>query len=297
MVGKAPDHEQPASTQSKSVVSDSVGSNKIKDVPSSVAAVAASSQMTAASSPKAEESAVSASSSTNPDLNLGATKTSSGYVLPENCALVKSEEGVVAIVICSPQPEGFWPKLAPNVPSIAIALVAMYLSAKSIAYTRSKDDRARQQSIQDDFWLRKVISPVSIEPFVTFMTKLLAELPEPGITPVTEGKKFCEDKLRELRSLMSAFETIRLIDDKLLKDILPRLENVEDQLAVYFGELTRYWDAGEDAPSRPALVENLTASLTNVLGPIKEHQANVGGSTHQEKWYCKWYSKWLKKVD
>ena len=288
----APDHEAPASSQKKIVASESGPSNKTKEASISADVGVKAPQLAAASSPNASVSAVSASSSTNADLNLGVTKSTSGYVFPENCALVKPEEGRVAIVICSPPPEGFWSKLAPNVPSILIALFAMYLTAKSIAYTRIKDDRARQQSIQDDFWLRKVISPVSIEPFVTFMSEILAELPEPGVTPVVEGKKFCEDKLRELRSLMSAFETIRLMDDKLLKDILPRLEEVEDQLAVHFGQLNRYWDAGEAAPSRPALVENLIASLTGVLDPIKEHQANVGGVIDQEKWYCKWF-KWV----
>jgi hypothetical protein len=207
------------------------------------------------------------------------------YSLPENCALIKPNNDVVAVVICAPPPEGFWAKLAPNVPSIFIALCAIGLSWFSISYTRGKDDRARKQSIQDDFWLRKVISPVSIEPFMGFMTQLLASLPDSS-TPVTDGKKYCEDKLREIRSLMSAFETIRLIDQKLLEEVSPHLEVVEDQLAVYFGQLNQYWDAGGVAPSRPAVVENLTASLTNVLGPIKEHQANVGEVSIQKKWFC-----------
>jgi hypothetical protein len=194
--------------------------------------------------------------------------------LPHRCAVVKPDGGV-AVIICEPAAEGFLAKLAPTVPSLGMSLVALAVSALSLYYTLSKDQRARKQSIQDDFWLRKVVSPVSIEPLVKFGTELLANLPGEDSDPAA-ANTFGTDKLSELRGLTEAFRTLLLIKDSLFAEVEPLLESVEDRLAEYMGQLDAHWRSGTPAPSRPEAMADLSARLMAVLGPIKSHQAGVG---------------------
>ncbi|MGH2376583.1 MAG: hypothetical protein ACRDIC_24385 [bacterium] len=67
--------------------------------------------------------------------------------------------------------------MLPALPSLLVSILALLLAGLSFRYSRRKDSAARQQSIQDDFWLRKVISPAAIEPFVKFSSNVIAGLP------------------------------------------------------------------------------------------------------------------------
>lgn len=160
-------------------------------------------------------------------------------------------------------------------PSLGMSLVALAVSGASLYYTLTKDQRARKQSIHDDFWLRKVVSPVSIEPLVRFGTELLAALPGPA-SDRAAARAFGVEKLAELRAHTEAFRTLLLISDSLFAEVEPLLEAVEDRLAEYLGHLEAHWRAGDPAPSRPEAVADLSARLMAVLGPIKSHQAGVG---------------------
>lgn len=71
-------------------------------------------------------------------------------------------------------------------PSLWISLGALCISILGFAATIfdkwwgiRKDQRARTQSIQDEFWLRKVLFPTALEPAINFMTATLSGLP-PG---------------------------------------------------------------------------------------------------------------------
>jgi hypothetical protein len=195
-------------------------------------------------------------------------------MLPQHCSISNAEQQAT-LVVCNTSSEGFWTKLAPNVPSITMSLIAVVLSGISLYYTLRKDSRARKQSIQDDFWLRKVVSPVSIEPLVKFGSDLLAHLPD-STTLSSDGKEFGSLKLPELRRITAAFHSLRLIDEKLHSEVINALEQFEDRLATYLGQLNSHWETGAVAPSRPEAVEDMSSKLMQVLKPIKNHQAAVG---------------------
>ncbi|MFM0088916.1 hypothetical protein PQR46_18565 [Paraburkholderia sediminicola] len=59
-----------------------------------------------------------------------------------------------------------------------VSTLAFLLSGGLGIYTYRKDAKARRQSISDDYWLRKVVSPVAIEPVVKFILETVASLPE-----------------------------------------------------------------------------------------------------------------------
>lgn len=194
--------------------------------------------------------------------------------LPNNCTLTDTASQT-ALIVCNPPTESILAKFAANTPSLVMSLVAVVLSGFSLYYTLSKDSRARKQSIQDDFWLRKVISPASIEPLVKFGSDLFNELPS-LITNPEEGKRFGTNRLSELKRIMAAFHSLRLIDESLHSSVLEELEKLEDRLATYMGELNEHWSSSANAPSKPEALEDMSSILVRALKPIKDHQASLG---------------------
>lgn len=180
------------------------------------------------------------------------------------------------VLVCQPPPDSFWVKALPSLPAFATSLVALAISGYALYYNLTKDARSRRQSVQDDFWLRKVVSPVSIEPFVKFTSDLLVNLPSTD-TPREELELFSRSRLAEYRALMVAFQALELLSGPLHQEVWGRLEALEDCMAQYFGRLDAFAKGTlAEAPSRPEAIAQLSALRLAVLEPIKVQQVALG---------------------
>lgn len=195
--------------------------------------------------------------------------------VPKNCVLANPEKGI-AVILCGQTQEGFIEKALPTFPALGISLVALFLSGYALRYNFTKDARSRRQSIQDDYWLRKVVSPLSIEPFVKFTSELMVGLPSLD-TPEDVRLKFSHDRLSEFRALTVAFQALELLDHDLFRNIESKLEKIEDRLAKYLGELDSFAKGVlVTAPGRPEAIAELSSLRLAVLELIKEHQGALG---------------------
>jgi hypothetical protein len=233
-----------------------------------------SSAASAAGTQGSDRAAAAAASTPESPAKAGNPQGVAGLTLPSNCEAIRPETGV-SVILCSAPSESFLTKLAPSTPSIVLSIVAIVLSVMSYFYTRRKDSRARQQSIQDDFWLRKVVSPVSIEPFLQFGTELLTKLPASDNDPAAARPAGAE-LLQKLRGLTQSFLALQLIGDNLHLEVEAALEKLEDRLATYLGGLDEHWNNSSPAPSRPEAIAELSLAFIAVLNPIKQHQASLG---------------------
>lgn len=199
----------------------------------------------------------------------------SQVLLPKHCTSVQPQTGLT-VVLCEPVPEGFLEKALPSLPALSTSVLALLLSGYAIRYNFSKDARSRRQSIQDDFWLRKVVSPVSVEPFVKFTSELLANLPDVETKP-EDREAFSRDRLTEFRALTVAFQALELLNKDLYKSVESKLEAIEDRLAKYFGDLDAFAKGSlASAPGRPEAIADLSVLRLAVLEPIKDHQSAMG---------------------
>ena len=206
---------------------------------------------------------------------LHAPRYSASGQVPAHCELVAPQSGL-AVIVCQPPSEGFWAKATPSFPALGTSFLALVLSILALRYNFAKDARARQQSIQDDFWLRKVVSPVSIEPFVKFVGEVLSKLPD-GQSDGDMREKFKQEQLTNLKSLIAGFRALELINKDLYSQVETKLELVEDLLISYLSNLNEHIkNPSSDAPGKPEFIEELSALRLAVLDPIKEHQASVG---------------------
>ncbi|WP_188569315.1 hypothetical protein [Undibacterium terreum] len=129
-------------------------------------------------------------------------------------------------------PEVTWDKIF----SVGTGTLALIVSISLGIYTKRKDSRARKHSIEDDYWLRKVIGPIAIEPLLKTVVEMTAAVPAPfgdanfdqsKITPFLDSYK---SKVLELSLGLSA---LSLIDQGLAKTAREGLDKIEDLLIEY----------------------------------------------------------------
>lgn len=175
------------------------------------------------------------------------------------------------VIVCQPPHDGFWEKLGPSLPALSISLLALGMSVCSFFYVRSKDSRARQQSIVDDYWLRKIVSPMTIEPFLKLATELALKLPTEAMTG-DEIHAFWMDQVRRTRELSVAFMALALIDEQLSSEIEAMLLDFEDNIAQYCGNLRGYVESGTAKPDRELATSGILSISIDIFTRIKKHQ-------------------------
>lgn len=188
------------------------------------------------------------------------------------CFVFTPAQGVPTLV-CRPLQEGWAGKLVANAPSVTLSLVALVLSILAYRYNRSKDQMARMQSVNDDYWLRKVVSPSSIEPFLSFTTGLMSKLPPiSAAASTTTEEADLESQLVQLRSLSVAFGNLKVVSESLAEEVRQHVEVFEDRFVRYQFARKQFRDNGAPAPSRPEVLEELAAIQHKLLLAIKSHQ-------------------------
>ncbi|NIE67428.1 hypothetical protein [Burkholderia sp. Ax-1719] len=164
-------------------------------------------------------------------------------------------------------------------PSTWIAFAAVLISLASLGVTvwdkflgLRKDARSREQSIQDEFWLRKVLFPTSIEPAMTFATEVMGELPAATTTSaerLTYFGSFQEKHRAQMRKLM----LVAPIWPNVFSMLEEAFELIEDAVAGYCNL--------PDSPQGHALertttTDALSSALSQIYVGIRDHQKSIG---------------------
>lgn len=199
---------------------------------------------------------------------------STTLVVEKSCDVAGTSTSAV-VLICKIE-ESWLQKGLLTAPSLFASLAALFLSWSALKYNRTKDERARTQSISDDFWLRKVVSPVAIEPFVKFVISLSAALPSATSTP-EDTTKFWTSTASNFNEFTASFFNLELISAELHKEVEKLLESMEDGLSNYCGALQQYLnDPARPIPDRAEVLGSLGKTSRDVMQAIARFQANVG---------------------
>lgn len=129
-----------------------------------------------------------------------------------------------------------------------------------------KMKRDRKLSIEDEFWLRKIIIPTAVEPFLKAVVKLLEDLPSDQTSKDQLGI-FAFRVTKELQLHGAAIQTLALLDTDLPQMVLERISECEDLLTEHCQKLTN-----KEISNSAELRDAVWASITNVFIPIREWQ-------------------------
>lgn len=199
-----------------------------------------------------------------------------GIQLPDACNFVKVNGGAT-VALCKAAPEPYWDKLLVTGPSIVLSLVAIGLSWWTFKYNRNKDQRSRTQSIQDDFWLRKIITPISIEPLLKYNMELATSLPVATSMTKEDVEKYWADQMEKIGELALSFRTLSLVSQELEKSVSEKMEEFEDCFVTYCGSLMSNLVSGTSAnlPDKSSTTQQLTTIMISIFRLIQKHQVLV----------------------
>lgn len=164
-------------------------------------------------------------------------------------------------------------------PSTWIAVGALIVSVLSLGatiidkiLTYKKDGRARRQSIQDEFWLRKVIFPSAIEPLMLFFAETSGSLPQDSSEQQARIEYFLDFQAKH-RDWARRLLLVGTMWPDVYKKLAEEFEKFEDAVAVYCGP------AASGGASSTALRANTVASIEGVLNSfcviIQDHQSSI----------------------
>ena len=161
----------------------------------------------------------------------------------------------------------------------AISFMALLLSLGNIAYTLYKDRRARKQSIEDDFWLRKVISPLALEPLIEGVNDLLMGLPDDCSKSATESfdyRKFAQETQPKLQKLQSSMHVLAMLDKSVCQATIARIQGIEDEILNYCGKNASRSKtaAGQPERSKADTKQTISNHLLGALSGIKNYQSS-----------------------
>jgi hypothetical protein len=161
-----------------------------------------------------------------------------------------------------------------------LSLFAIGLSIYTTISTSRKDSVARRQSINDEFWLRKVLFPTSIEPILKLFFDTIHTLPRDRSDPLATNAAVAEFKAKfdtEHANLSSKLLSVAILKQSLYIDLSQEFEKVQDAVANYcFENKDGYNIENPDSISTRASVSTKLSDLQiNMLRYIKTVQEDI----------------------
>lgn len=123
-------------------------------------------------------------------------------------------------------------------PSNWFSGVAFLLSLSLAGYTAWKDIRARRLSINDEYWLRKVVGPIAVEPLLKSILDMIATAPEDNSSAAFSQANvdtYHNDQVKMLSLLAVNATTLQLIDANLATSVASQIDLIQDALIDYCG--------------------------------------------------------------
>ncbi|MEJ1162484.1 hypothetical protein V9K97_02225 [Variovorax sp. CCNWLW186] len=180
-----------------------------------------------------------------------------------------------ALVVCLSGKDASWEKILPSIPSALISILALVVSWKALGYNRSKDSHARTQSINDDYWLRKVLSPSTTEPLLDFTSNLWVALPPAQGTDLQAEEEVFKTIEEKLQAISVGFGNFNVVDPSLAVSIREHVDRFQDRLTTYSYQLKEHRAGNAALPSRSEALEELAGIQITLLRCIKNHQGSL----------------------
>ncbi|HEY8878648.1 MAG TPA: hypothetical protein VIN03_13860 [Roseateles sp.] len=151
------------------------------------------------------------------------------------------------------------------------AVIAILLSSGGLWFNYWKGKRDRRLSVEDDFWLRKLISPTVIEPLLEKMIELMDDIP--ATSAGDEARRDYAAKVSaEVHRLQVSVKMLSLYHTCLPDELGQRLRNCEDLLTGYMGDVANALAEGKSVPAGNDVREKVWSEVIAAMAKIREIQ-------------------------
>lgn len=168
-------------------------------------------------------------------------------------------------------------KLIVTFPSALISLSALIISFMALKHTRKEHEKSRTRSIEDDFLIRKIVSPSTIELLIKYSSDLAASLPDINSNlSEQEAEDLWVSKAMELEQITVSFYLFTSICDELYKNIQIDLDKISDDLAEHFGKILMHINNPAGNPPRNSeLSTKVSKSVVRIIMKLKNYQFSI----------------------
>lgn len=160
----------------------------------------------------------------------------------------------------------------------AIALIALIISVGSLLYNIHYQSQTRRNSINDEFWFRKVGYNLIIEPITHFFVETIENLPSKTdsslLNDIFQSNQKFSNKFQEnveshrgrLLLLHAALPeaSASLVHDKMITS----LDKIEDIVVIYCHEI----GISDTSVSKEETVQKIQREITAFLAPLRDWQ-------------------------
>lgn len=170
-------------------------------------------------------------------------------------------------------------------PAIYVSVIAILVSVLSLAVNlrvaKKKDKKARVQSIQDEFWLRKVLYPLAIEPALEYYAQMLSSSPADRFDPSSTSQAiadFKNDFEQQHSAIVAKNVTLGILGQSFFDSVKAELEYIEDLVTEYcFHNSSGYDQNALDlaVATRASFEVQVSAHLVAIMKSIRKLQETI----------------------
>lgn len=134
------------------------------------------------------------------------------------------------------KPDDFW-RPATLLP-IILSVFSFLLAGGNILYTVWKDRRARRHSVVDDYWFRKVVGPMTVEPMLSSIQELMANIPEDKSSArfkLHKVKTFHDNWVKKLSNIAAETNSLDMLEQGLGQKVAEKIDEIQDLVIEYWG--------------------------------------------------------------
>lgn len=155
--------------------------------------------------------------------------------------------------------------------------LALVVSIGGFLYNFRKDSKTRLWSINDEFWIRKIVSPVTIEPLIKDILEITANLPNDCSYPnmvVDTHEQFIKNYHPKIQQLFTNLQALKLLDNSMYFSFHKGLTSIEDITLDYCGINTNQIKNGITIPtnSKNETNDKVIEQMLLILKALKTYQ-------------------------
>lgn len=179
--------------------------------------------------------------------------------------------------------------------------LALVVSVGVVIYTYRKDSRARKHSVEDDYWLRKVVGPIAIEPLLKEILEMVSAAPSDAGSAHFSSSAVDEYHtlyLAKLSALAVQSASLQIIDKQLAAGTAIAIDQIQDLMIDYCHQNKAMHATGIIVPGHEKTKFQGAAKeqLVELLKPIRDyHVKKVGASASWKQQVFATVTRWLSR--
>lgn len=197
--------------------------------------------------------------------------TSNQVLSTMECFQVANATSASTVVCAMKLPATYW---IGNI----VAVIALVISFGGLLYTLRKDKKARIQSIEDDYWIRKVISPIALEPLIKKIAETVSAIPDDRWSENFNDKEcgeFGKKFQSEWAQLACSMDALALLSKDVCKTAMTHVAIIEDEVLRYCSNnLTGKVGPDGGCKYKTELQEKMNAEMIAIMNCIKQFQVS-----------------------